>query len=233
VGDQGLEKRGGFHRLQHHRLVERHLGEARHAHEARQAVDLGRAAAALARLAVPARGEVRSLVGLDAVHRIQHHHPLRDLGRVVLEASALRVAPPDAEGRRCHSISSMTCLSSAGISGIGARSTRISPFGPRRTTMLNFAKAGSLSGKSSRKCAPRLSLRSRAERVTASYAVSRFGRSRAVCHPGLYSRLPWTGTRRARSQRPCSPSSARRISLSLRTIPTRSCIISCRLCWPR
>ena len=57
----------------------------------------------------------------------------------------------------------MTCFNSAGISGIGiaraASSRRRRPF---RITMLNFAERVGLVGKSSRKCAPRLSLRSMA-----------------------------------------------------------------------
>src|SRR5438552_4338853 len=230
VRDQVLDQREGLHGLEHDRLFEREVREPAHAHELRDAVDLGRARPALAGLAVPAHGQVGGLLGLDAVDGVEHDHALRDLGGVVHEAAALGVATPDAEGRarRHYFISSMTCLSSGGISGIGTRSTRITPSAALRTTTLNFAEAGSLSGKSSRKWAPRLSLRSRAERVTASDAVSRFGRSRAVCQPGLYSRLPSTGTRRDRSQRPCNPSRARRISLSVRTMPTRSCIISWR-----
>src|SRR5258707_10292069 len=234
VRHQVLDQREGLHGLEHDRFVEREVREPAHAHELGHAVDLGRARSALARLAVPAHGQVGGLLGLDAVDGVEHDHALRDLGRVIHEAAALGIATPDAEGRgRHYFISSMTCLSSPGISGIGTRSTRISPSAAFRTTTLNIAAAGALSGRSSRKWAPRLSLRSRAERVTASDAVSRFGRSSAVCQPGLYSRLPSTGTRRDRSPRVCRPSRARRISLSLRTIPTRSCIISCRSFWTR
>ena len=73
-------------------LVEVELVEPRHAHEARLAVDLRRARAALARLAVPADGQVVGLVGLDAVHGVEHDHALADLGRVVA-AARRRPAP--------------------------------------------------------------------------------------------------------------------------------------------
>src|SRR6266545_329077 len=48
----------------------------RHAHEPRSAIDLGAARAALARLAVPAAGQIARLPGLDPMDHIQHHHPL-------------------------------------------------------------------------------------------------------------------------------------------------------------
>ena len=74
--------------------------QPRHAHQRGHAVDLGRARAALAGLAVPAHGEVVGLLGLDLVHGVEHHHALGDLGLVVLELAACRVAAPDAKRRR-------------------------------------------------------------------------------------------------------------------------------------
>src|SRR5688500_12971814 len=62
--------------------------------------------------------------------------------------------------------SSMICFRSSRISGIGSRATCISPPGPRRMTMLNLPNDGFLSGKSSRKCPPRLSRRSSAALAT-------------------------------------------------------------------
>ena len=50
VGHQVLDEREGLHRLDGDRLVERQLGQPRHAHQPRHAVDLGRAGAALAAL---------------------------------------------------------------------------------------------------------------------------------------------------------------------------------------
>ena len=65
---------------------------------------------------------------------------------------------------------------------------------------LNLPYSALLSGKSSRNWAPRLSLRSIAASVTASETVSKLVKSRAVCQPGLYSRLPGTPTTLAWSQ---------------------------------
>ena len=63
-----------------------------------------------------------------------------------------------------HFISSITCFSSAGIGGIGTRSTCIRR-PPRARHDVELAELGALSGKSSRKCPPRLSLRSIAARA--------------------------------------------------------------------
>ncbi len=65
----------------------------------------------------------------------------------------------------------------------------------------------------------------------ASEQVSRFARSSAVCQPGLYSRLPTLATFAARAFSPSIPSSAFRMSASLRTMPTLSCIMSCSSYW--
>ena len=62
----------------------------------RHAVDFGRAGAALARLAVPAHGEVARLLGLNLMHGIEHHHAFGDRRGVVLEAAGL-------PGRRARS----------------------------------------------------------------------------------------------------------------------------------
>ena len=56
------------------------IDHARHAHQPGHAVDLRRARAAFARLAVPAHGQVRGLLGLDVVHRVEHDHAGADLG---------------------------------------------------------------------------------------------------------------------------------------------------------
>src|SRR6266849_9488595 len=234
VGHQVAHDGEGLHRPQRDRPRERQVGEARHAHQPRQAVHLRRAGPALARLAVPAHREVRRLLGLDAVDRVEDHHPGRDLGGVVREGTAPRVASPDAEGRgRHHFISSTIWRRSARSSGIGRRATCMAPSGPRRTTTFILPEAASLPGWSSRKCAPRLSLRSRADRATASETVIRFRSSSAVCQPGLKARLPATRTRPARSRSCAMASSARSISPSRRTMPTRSCMACCSSWWMR
>jgi hypothetical protein len=45
-----------------HRLIEIELAQPRHAHQLGHAVDFGRARAALARLAVPAHGQIVGLL---------------------------------------------------------------------------------------------------------------------------------------------------------------------------
>ena len=61
VGDEVADERERPHRLDRDRLALREVRQPRLAHEARPAVDLGAARAALGRLAVPADGEVRGL----------------------------------------------------------------------------------------------------------------------------------------------------------------------------
>ena len=85
--------------------------------------------------------------------------------------------------------------------------------------------------RSSRVCPPRLSRRSKAARAMHSETASIDRRSRARCHPGLYWRCPSTPTRVARSRRTTSSSSARFSSSSVRMIPTRLCMVSCRSFW--
>ena len=63
------------------------------------AVDLRRARAALARLAVPADGEVGRLGGLQPVDDVEDDLALVDLDREVLQLAAVDVAPPDPELR--------------------------------------------------------------------------------------------------------------------------------------
>src|SRR5262249_37540694 len=90
------------------RLARDHLVgcKAVHASHARQpwlAVDLHRAASALAGLAVPAQREVVGVTGLDPVQHVQHNHPRIDLYVVRLEVTAGRVATPDLELALAHS----------------------------------------------------------------------------------------------------------------------------------
>src|SRR5205085_5693459 len=200
IGDQILHVGKGLHRLDGHGLLQRKRVQTRHAHELGHSVNFSRARAALAGLAVPSYGEIVGLLGLDPVNGVEHHHSGGYFGGIVLKLSrAFCAAPYSERSRGHHFISSMICLSSSGISGMGSRRICISPAGPLRTTILSELNLSSLPGKSSRKCAPRLSFRSRAALVTISETVSRLFRSMAVCHPGLYSRLPVTPTRSARA----------------------------------
>src|SRR5262245_309531 len=231
VGHQVLEMRETAHRLDGDRLVGGKVAHPGHAHELRHSVHVRRARAALAGFAVPAHGEIAGLLGLHLMNGIENHHSFGNFGGIVLEAAGAILAPPDAKGRGGHQpISLMTALSSSGMSRSFSRTTCISPPGPFRTTMLNLADSGSLFGKSSLKWPPRLSFRVSAERVIASETVRRFSRSSAVCHPGLYSRFPATPTCAARAFSRSRPSCAFSMSFSFRTIPTRSCIMSCSSC---
>src|SRR5207247_3220295 len=76
-----------------------------HAHEARLAVDLRAARAALARLAVPSARQVRGLGGLKTMDDVEHDHALLGLDAVVLELTAARVAPEHPHGVGRHLLS--------------------------------------------------------------------------------------------------------------------------------
>ena len=78
VGHEVPDVREGAHRLDGDRLAGLEVREARLAGEPRPAVDLGAARPALGGLAVPADREIRGLVGLDPVQRVEDDHPLLD-----------------------------------------------------------------------------------------------------------------------------------------------------------
>ena len=124
--------------------------------------------------------------------------------------------------------------STPAASAESARATTcICPVGALRTTMLNVRERRVLVRDSRRGSGRRGSPCARARSgVIASDTVSRLRRSSAVCQPGLYSRLPVTPALRGRSlQRLELAERAACISSSRRTMPTRSCIMSCRSCW--
>src|SRR5207237_1952405 len=64
VGDEILQHRKAFHRLNCDRLVQRQSVETRLAGQSRPSIDFRRARTALAGLAVPAYGEIRRVVRL-------------------------------------------------------------------------------------------------------------------------------------------------------------------------
>ena len=167
---------------------------ARHAHQPRLAVDLRAARSASPRLAVPAHGERRLLLGLDVVNGVEHDHP-----GVGLDLVGLELAPRSSRrGRRCSvafllgrsasstSFSSSTAWISGG--GVGVRDfVDLHPASAScATTMFTFEKCPlSISGKSSRACPPRLSLRASAARAIASLTMSMLRMSIAWCHAAL------------------------------------------------
>src|SRR6266851_2272666 len=147
VGHQIPNSRERLHRLNRHRLGEIQIPHPRHAHQLRDPVDLRRARAALARLAVPPRGKIVRLLRLDLKDGVEDHHPFSDLGGVVFESASLRIATEDSESNGAHHfISAMICFSSGGITGSGSRRTSIRPSAPLRTTMFTLPSASSLSG---------------------------------------------------------------------------------------
>src|SRR5215831_10501882 len=231
VGDQVFYVGKRLHRFDGDRLVERQRVQPGHAHQFRHPVYFGRTGPASSRLAVPAHSEIAGLFRLNLMNDIEHDHAGRNFGAVIAILSLAFLSAPDAKrGRRHYFISSMICRSSSGKGGSGSRENCIAPSAPLRTTMLKAPNWLFLSGKSSRKWAPRLSFRSRAARVTISETVSRWYRSSAVCQPALYSRFPSTLTRSLAIFNSRMRSTACSISSSCRTMPTRSCITSCNVC---
>ena len=98
--------RESLHRLDRDRLIERQRVESRHAHQTRRAVDLCRTGAAFAGFAIPAAGEVVSLLGLNLVDGVEHDHPFGNFGRVVLKLAGVILPAPDAKGGGFHGLAS-------------------------------------------------------------------------------------------------------------------------------
>src|ERR1700730_90018 len=139
VGDQILHVRERLHGLDGDRLIERDGIEAGHTHELGHAVDLCGAGAALAGLAIPARGEIAGAFCLNLVDGVEHDHALGDFGGEVLKGARASFSTPDATRRGGHYfISSMICWNSGGMGGNGSWINCTSPSGPLRATMLNL-----------------------------------------------------------------------------------------------
>src|SRR6202042_1787244 len=168
------------------------------------AVDLHRAGAAFAGLAVPAHGQVTGLGRLQPVQDIQDDLALVGLDLVVGQLALPAVAPPDPElYLRAHQLvssgtlgssSSVRYFASSARSNRASRSSRIGVIGCRlRVTRspssvqirLIFRHSGDMPGKSSRVWPPRLSWRSSAACATQSAISTMLRRSRARCQPGL------------------------------------------------
>ena len=131
VRHQIADRREGVHGLDDHRHVQVQLAQPRHAHQLRHAVDLRRAGAAFARLAVPAHGEIGRLLGLNAVYGVQHHHAFDPLASCNPGTRRRFASPRQIRKQRLrraiYFISSITAFNSAGIGGMGRFSTTISP----------------------------------------------------------------------------------------------------------
>src|SRR5580700_6137075 len=93
VSDQVFDHRKRFQGLNCDGLVQGKCVHTSFASEPRPTVDLCRARAALARLAIPAHRQVGSLVRLNMVERIQHYHPRGNWDAVGGELSTRSVSP--------------------------------------------------------------------------------------------------------------------------------------------
>src|SRR5688500_14151980 len=176
VGHQVAHQWKRAHRLYRYRLGQIEVVQPRHAHQLRHAVHFSGARSAFAGLAVPAHREVVRAFRLYLMDGVEHDHAFGDCRRIALELPARRVPAPHVERRlarlaagagvtslgralsalddpalyaRRHLFSSMICLRSDRISGIGRCVTRMFPSSPRSTAMLNAPNFGSFSGKSS------------------------------------------------------------------------------------
>src|SRR5437762_5045781 len=126
VSHEVLDHGERFHRRHRDRLAGLIVRYPRHAHQPRLAVDLGGAGPAFPRLAVPAHGEPGRLPGSNAVHCVQHHHPLPRGDRMLLPPPR-RQRPahhPDATlFRHGQAPSLMSFIKSAGSGGCASRRT--------------------------------------------------------------------------------------------------------------
>src|SRR6185503_19552433 len=161
VRDKVLDHGKRAHRRDGDRLVRRVVGHAGHAHQLRLAVDLRRARAALPRFAVPAHREIGCLLGLDHVHRVEHHRAFAERDLIFLQFAARARAPEQSQSAkiRHHLPSLIRAMRSAGIGGCASRRTvmRAPSF---LITICSRACFSSESGWSLRVWPPRLSVRS-------------------------------------------------------------------------
>src|SRR5215213_373332 len=146
VGDQVPDDREGAQGGDGDRLAPLEDVEPGHAQQPGAAVDLGRAGAALAGLAVPAHGQVAGLGRLDAVDGVQHHLAVLAGHGVVAQVPAAGVAAPQAQGDVVagHELgfSSNSVCRSSGISSSGSRLTVTLP-SRALTTILTLPSSGS------------------------------------------------------------------------------------------
>ena len=73
--------------------------------------------------AVPANGEIARLLRLDLMNGIEHDHPVRYRGRIILKSTGLPIAAPDLKSCRLghYFISSIICFISSVMGGSGSR----------------------------------------------------------------------------------------------------------------
>jgi len=102
VRDEIFQDRKRFDWFDRHRLVDRQVAHARHAHELRHAVHFGRTRSALSGFAIPSARQIRCLGPLDIMNGIEHDHAFGNVGRIIAEFSPARVTAPDFECGSSH-----------------------------------------------------------------------------------------------------------------------------------
>lgn len=100
IGHQVFDDRKRFQRLDRDGFSGFKIAEARHTAQPRLSVDFHTAGSAFAGFAVPAGGQIRGLTGLDAMNRIQDHHPGIEFNLVFDKFAALGITAPDFEKAR-------------------------------------------------------------------------------------------------------------------------------------
>jgi hypothetical protein len=102
IGDEILDERERFHRVDDDWLVERERIHASLAGEARAAVDFSGAGAAFGGFAIPADGEVGRLMRLNGMKRVEDHHAFRQRDLIIHGSAAVAVAAEDSDGYVGH-----------------------------------------------------------------------------------------------------------------------------------
>src|SRR6202035_3163325 len=99
IGDEVPYVGKRLHWLDRYRPLERNRIQTRHAHQLGRAVDFRGAGPALARLAIPAHGEIERLRRLNLVNRVEHYHSFRDFDGVIAVLPGPLLPAPNSE--RC------------------------------------------------------------------------------------------------------------------------------------
>src|SRR5262249_25626871 len=145
-------------------LEQRHPG---HAGQPRLAVDLHRARAALACLAVPADGEVARLSGLQPVQDVEDDLALVGLDLVVDQIARAGVATPDLHlDLGAHQCASSRAGSAASVAGGSSSSVRYFFSSARSNSSIKSARMGGIGCLVSTTRSPFSSLASEQTRLT-------------------------------------------------------------------
>src|SRR5579871_285357 len=102
IRNQILDHRKRLHRKDVDGLIKRKRVHPSLASEPRTAVDLSRARATLSRLAIPPHSKIRSLMCLNPMQRIKHHHTRNERHTIVGRRSTILVASEDPQRYLCE-----------------------------------------------------------------------------------------------------------------------------------